>query len=85
MKNQYIKPVTETAEVELQKMICVSKQVYGLNRHAEWGDEGQYAPKEWIDEGHPNDIPWPAVRIDDDTEDLASRSKGSLWDDDDDW
>ncbi len=84
MKNLYIKPVTDVTVVELQKMICVSNRVYGVSRHAEWGDKGEYAPENWINERHPNDITWPAVRIYDDTEDLTSRSKSSLWGDEDD-
>ena len=84
MKSTYVKPVTEITSVELVKMVCASQKVYGVNRYAEWGDKGQYAPEEWINERHTPSITWPAVTIDDDPDDLPSRGKSSLWGDEDD-
>ena len=78
-KNQ--KPFTELTHIELVTFVCESK-VYGLTRYAEWGDVDTYAPEKWVNEKHNPNYPWPAVTIDEDG-DWASRSKGSLWDDDD--
>ncbi len=85
MKNVYIAPVTETTKIEISSFVCASP-VYRLSRYAEWGDEGTYAPSEWVNEKKPTEsLPgYPKVTvIMDDPDDLPSRSKGGLWTDDD--
>ena len=85
MKNVYIAPVTETINMEFMSFVCASP-VYKLTRTAEWGDNGTYAPENWINEKKPTtSIPdYPKVTvIMDDPDDLPSRGKSSLWDDDD--
>ena len=80
MKKRYINPVTEIVRAELTNIVCVSGDSYSLTSGAEWGGEGQYAPGEWIDEGHGggNTGGYKTTVIEEDDDDLASRSKG--WD-----
>ena len=77
MKKKYINPVTEIVNVELLNIVCVSGDSYSLTSGAEWGGEGEYAPSEWIDEGHGggNTGGYNTTVIEEDDEDLFSRGK----------
>ena len=73
MKKIYIKPVAEFELVEPNDVICASKDTIA-SASAEWGDRGDYAPGEWMNEGYQNvDDAWPSVGIEEDTKDLFSR------------
>ena len=77
MKKKYINPVTEIVNVELLNIVCVSGDSYSLTSGAEWGGEGEYAPSEWIDEGHGggNTGGYNTTVIEEDDEELFSRGK----------
>lgn len=72
MKKIYIKPVAEFELVEPNDVICASKDTTA-SASAEWGDNGQFAPGEWMNEGHVPDTNWPSVGIQEDEKDLFSR------------
>lgn len=72
MKKIYIKPVAEFELVEPNDVICASKDTIA-SASAEWGDNGQFAPGEWMNEGHARDTDWPSVGIQEDEKDLFSR------------
>ena len=69
MKKIYLRPNVAIKEVKHLNCICAS--VITKSR-AEWGDQGKYAPDEWINEGHSGDG-WPSVGIEEDTKNLWSR------------
>lgn len=71
MKKTYIKPIAEFEPVEPNDVICASNPLESKSR-AEWGSKGEYAPGEWMNEGHSGDS-WPSVPIEEDTKDLWSR------------
>ncbi len=84
MKKKYVNPVTETFSSELSNVICGSQ--YSINGNGSWGGSGDYAPDEWINEGHGEGSTggYTTDPISDDEEDLPSRSKGGnifIWDD----
>lgn len=72
MKKIYIKPVAEFELVEPNDVICASKDTIA-SASAEWGAEGDYAPGEWMNEGHSPTTDWSSVGIEEDTKDLFSR------------
>lgn len=72
MKKIYIKPLAEFELVEPNDVICASKDTIA-SASAEWGDRGDYAPGEWMNEGHSPTTAWPSVGIEEDTKDLFSR------------
>ncbi len=79
MKKMYLKPVAELIGVEALNFVCASVDKT-IVPTAEWGDKGQYAPEEWINEKHTSTYDWPSVGIEEDAEDeLYSRSKGFTW------
>jgi hypothetical protein len=84
MKQTYIKPATEQIEAEVIEMVCASK--YTLNRYGQWGasaEQSDYGNNKWVIENYQGSAEkiggFTAVDIEDDTDDLASRSNEGLW------
>ena len=50
MKKTYISPRLFILNAEASEMICASR--YSVHGGTQWGTEGEYAPSEWINEGH---------------------------------
>lgn len=70
MKKIYLRPNVAIKEVKHLNSICQASRF--TSPRAEWGDQGKYAPDEWINEGHTGDG-WPSVGIEEDEKDLWSR------------
>ena len=80
MKKMYLKPAIELTKVEIVHHICTaSDPKMTVTPTAEWGDVDVYAPEEWVNEKHTSTYDWPSVGIEEDENDLASRSKGFTW------
>lgn len=72
MKKVYVKPIVEFEPMEPNDVICASNETTTYVS-AGWGAEGDYAPGEWMNEGHSPTTDWPSVGIEEDTKDLFSR------------
>lgn len=84
MKKIYVSPRLFVLNSEASAMICAS-ETYKLNGGANWGaPEGEYSPAEYVNEGHNDGSTtggYTTSPIEDDDDDLPSRSKSSLlWD-----
>lgn len=81
MKKMYLKPAIELTRVESVHCICVASEPPKMTVEptAEWGDNSQYAPEKWVNEKQTATYTWPSVGIEEDENDLASRSKGFAW------
>lgn len=84
MKKIYVSPRLFVLNSEASAMICAS-ETYKLNGGANWGaPEGEYSPAEYVNEGHNDDSTtggYTTTPIEEDEDDLPSRSKSSLlWD-----
>ena len=86
MKKIYVSPRLYVLISEASAMICAS-ETYKLNGGANWGaPEGEYSPAEYVNEGHSHNDGsttggYTTTPIEEDEDDLPSRSKSSLlWD-----
>ncbi len=85
MKKIYVSPRLFVLISEASAMICAS-ETYKLNGGANWGaPEGESSPAEYVNEGHKEGSSstggYTTSPIEDDDDDLPSRSKSSLlWD-----
>lgn len=81
MKRLYLKPTIEIVTAEMAHCLCGASldPKMTVTPTAEWGDEGEYAPPEWVNEKHTATYSWPSVGIEEDENDLASRAKGFAW------
>ena len=78
MKKIYLRPVLNIKVVRHINYLCAgSEPLRQTSPSAEWGDQGQFAPSEWIDEGHGggNTGGYNTTVIEEDDEDLFSRGK----------
>ncbi|MBR1402325.1 MAG: hypothetical protein IJ562_12240 [Prevotella sp.] len=88
MKKIYEKPELEFTPVVLEHMIAATVQTQSFTR---WGSEraiDDHGNPNWVNQGWGDDDYDPTkgiVRIDDDNGVTSSRSKGGLWDDDEEW
>lgn len=73
MKKIYLRPVLSVKVVKHINYLCAASILRQTSSSAEWGDQGEYAPDEWINERHSATTGWPSVGIEEDTKDLWSR------------
>lgn len=73
MKKIYLRPVLSVKVVKHINYLCAASILRQTSSSAEWGDQGEYAPDEWINERHSETTGWPSVGIEEDTKDLWSR------------
>lgn len=74
MKKIYLRPVLSVKVVKHINYLCAASiPLRQTSSSAEWGDQGEYAPDEWINERHSETTGWPSVGIEEDTKGLWSR------------